>query len=143
MKKLSLIFLLFSVTNSFCQGKKVVLEEVEVKEKAIPEITILGTRYSYKERDYFIKTLLTQPFWRKDFRIKLDLSYFYKNKQNDFFLIKGKTTVKIDSIILSRNHEYKSNRKIKRLLPKIKKVLINQNNSTEVIIETFKVNHLE
>ena len=43
MRQLSLLFLLlFTITNSFCQGKKVVLEEVEVKEKAIPEITILG-----------------------------------------------------------------------------------------------------
>tara|TARA_B100002052_G_scaffold249676_1_gene237017 strand:- start:443 stop:790 length:348 start_codon:yes stop_codon:yes gene_type:complete len=115
---------------------------VEVKEKALPEITILGTRYSYKERDFFIKTLLTQPFWRKDFKMKLDLSYFYKTKQNDF-LIKGETIVKIDSIILSRKHKYKSNRKIKRLLPIIKKVSINQNISTEVIIETSVINQLK
>ncbi len=71
MRQLSLLFLLlFTITNSFCQGKKVILEEVEVKEKAIPEITISGTRYSYKERDFFIKTLLTQPFWEKDFKMK-------------------------------------------------------------------------
>lgn len=143
MRQLSLLFLLlFTITNSFCQGKKVILEEVEVKEKAIPEINILGTRYSYKERDFFIKTLLTQPFWRKDFKMKLDLSYFYQNKQNDF-LIKGETIVKIDSIILSRKHKYKSNRKIKRLLPIIKKVSINQNISTEVIIETSIINQLK
>ncbi len=143
MRQLSFLFLLlFTITNSFCQGKKVVLKEVEVKEKALPEITILGTRYSYKERDFFIKTLLTQPFWRKDFKMKLDLSYFYKTKQNDF-LIKGETIVKIDSIILSRKHKYKSNRKIKRLLPIIKKVSINQNISTEVIIETSVINQLK
>ena len=143
MRQLSPLFLLlFTITNSFCQGKKVVLEEVEVKEKAIPEITISGTRYSYRERDFFIKTLLTQPFWRKDFKMKLDLSYFYETKQNDF-LIKGETIVKIDSIILSRKHKYKSNRKIKRLLPIIKKVSINQNNSTEVIIETSVINQLK
>ena len=83
MRQLSLLFLLlFTITNSFCQGKKVVLEEVEVKEKAIPEITILGIRYSYRERDFFIKTLLTQPFWRKDFKMKLDLSYFYKETRH-------------------------------------------------------------
>lgn len=143
MRQLSLLFLLlFTITNSFCQGKKVVLEEVVVKEEAIPEITISGTRYSYKERDFFIKTLLTQPFWRKDFKMKLDLSYFYKTKQNDF-LIKGETIVKIDNIILSRKHKYKSNRKIKKLLPIIKNVSINQNNSTEVIIETSVINQLK
>tara|TARA_B100000686_G_scaffold355291_1_gene472084 strand:- start:3767 stop:4123 length:357 start_codon:yes stop_codon:yes gene_type:complete len=116
---------------------KVELDEVEIKEKALPEISILGIRYSYKERDYFIKTLLTQPFWSKDFKMKIDLSNFYKDKLNDFFLIKGKTIVKIDSKTLSRNHQYKSYRKIKGLLPKIKKVSINQNNLTQVIIETY------
>ncbi|MDG2147300.1 MAG: hypothetical protein P8K14_03655 [Flavobacteriaceae bacterium] len=74
--------------------------------------------------------------------MKLDLSYFYQTKQNDF-LIKGETIVKIDSITLSRKHKYKSNRKIKRLLSIIKKVSINQNNSTEVIIETSGRNQLE
>tara|TARA_B100001996_G_scaffold332498_1_gene281640 strand:+ start:297 stop:716 length:420 start_codon:yes stop_codon:yes gene_type:complete len=139
MRKLLLLFLLiFTITNSFCQVREFELSEVEVKEKAIPEITILGIRYSYKERDYFIKTLLAEPFWRKDFKMKLDLSYFYKDKKNDFFLIKGKTTVKIDSKILSRNHKYKSYRKIKGLLSKMKKVSINQNNLTQVIIETYK-----
>ena len=122
MRQLSLLFLLiFTITNSFCQGKKVVLEEVEVKEKAIPEITILGIRYSYRERDFFIKTLLTQPFLRKDFKMKLDLSYFYETKQNDF-LIKGETDelylidFGFSKIYMDKNNNHNEERRERKLI---------------------------
>ncbi len=128
MKKLSIIFLLFSICNGFCQGNKINLTEVEVKEKAIPEIIIEGTKFSYKGRDYLIKRLLTLPFWRNNFFLKLDLSYFYDNREDSLLLIEGETEVKIDSEILLRNHKYKTFRKIKKLLSNIKEVSINQTN---------------
>ena len=136
MKKLCLLFLLFTITGSFSQGKKIELDEVEIKQKALPEINISGIRYSFKERDYFIKTLLTSRFWSKDFKIKIDLTYFYEDKKKNFLLIEGKTLVKIDSEILFKNHKYKSNKRIKALLSKLKEVSIIQNNITQVVIKT-------
>ena len=136
MKKLCLLFLLFTITSSFSQGKKIELDEVEIKQKALPEINISGIRYSFKERDYFIKTLLTSRFWSKDFKIKIDLTYFYEDKKKNFLLIEGKTLVKIDSEILFKNHKYKSNKRIKVLLEKIMEVSIIQNNITQVVIKT-------
>lgn len=136
MKKLCLLFLLFTITSSFSQGKKIELDEVEIKQKALPEINISGIRYSFKERDYFIKTLLTSRFWSKDFKMKIDLTYFYEDKKKNFLLIEGKTLVKIDSEILFKNHKYKSNKRIKVLLEKIMEVSIIQNNITQVVIKT-------
>jgi len=136
MKKLCLLFLLFTITGSFSQGKKIELDEVEIKQKALPEINISGIRYSFKERDYFIKTLLTSRFWSKDFKMKIDLTYFYEDKKKNFLLIEGKTLVKIDSEILFKNHKYKSNKRIKVLLEKIMEVSIIQNNITQVVIKT-------
>ena len=98
MRQLSMIFLFFSISSSFCQGNKINLTEIEVKEKAIPEIIIQGTKYSYRDRDYLIKRVLTLPFWSKDFVIKMDLSYFYNNREDVFLLIEGETEVKIDII---------------------------------------------
>ena len=137
MKKLCLLFLLFTITSSFSQGKKIELDAVEIKQKALPEINISGIRYSFKERDYFIKTLLTSRFWSKDFKIKIDLTYFYEDKKKNFLLIEGKTLVKIDSEILFKNHKYKSNKRIKALLSKLKEVSIIQNNITQVLIKTY------
>ena len=137
MKQLCLLFLLFTITSSFSQGKKIELDEVEIKQKALPEINISGIRYSFKERDYFIKTLLTSRFWSKDFKIKIDLTYFYEDKKKNFLLIEGKTLVKIDSEILFKNHKYKSNKRIKALLSKLKEVSIIQNNITQVLIKTY------
>ena len=136
MKQLCLLFLLFTITSSFSQGKKIELDEVEIKQKALPEINISGIRYSFKERDYFIKTLLTSRFWSKDFKMKIDLTYFYEDKKKNFLLIEGKTLVKIDSEILFKNHKYKSNKRIKVLLEKIMEVSIIQNNITQVVIKT-------
>ena len=136
MKKLCLLFLLFTITGSFSQGKKIELDEVEIKQKAFPEINISGIRYSFKERDYFIKTLLTSRFWSKDFKMKIDLTYFYEDKKKNFLLIEGKTLVKIDSEILFKNHKYKSNKRIKVLLEKIMEVSIIQNNITQIVIKT-------
>tara|TARA_Y100000994_G_C15613927_1_gene410071 strand:- start:419 stop:832 length:414 start_codon:yes stop_codon:yes gene_type:complete len=136
MKKLCLLFLLFTITGSFSQGKKIELDEVEIKQKALPEINISGIRYSFKERDYFIKTLLTSRFWSKDFKMKIDLTYFYEDKKKNFLLIEGKTLVKIDSEILFKNHKYKSNKRIKVLLEKIMEVSIIQNNITQIVIKT-------
>ena len=102
----------------------------------MPEINISGIRYSFKERDYFIKTLLTSRFWSKDFKMKIDLTYFYEDKKKNFLLIEGKTLVKIDSEILFKNYKYKSNKRIKVLLEKIMEVSIIQNNITQVVIKT-------
>ena len=137
MKPFTLIifFLLFTFSKSFSQGKKIDLNEVEVNVKALPIINISGVNYSFKERDYFITRLLTEPFWSKNFKIKIDLSSFYEDRNYEF-IIDGKTIVKVDGEILLRGHKYRSYREIKKLLPKIKEVSVNENESTEVEIKT-------
>jgi len=137
MKPFTLIifFLLFTFSKSFSQGKKIDLNEVEVNVKALPIINISGVNYSFKERDYFITRLLTEPFWSKNFQIKIDLSSFYEDR-NYVFIIDGKTIVKVDGEVLFRGHKYRSIRKIKKLLPEIKTVSIKENGSTEVEIKT-------
>lgn len=137
MKPFTLIifFLLFTFSKSFSQGKKIDLNEVEVNVKALPIINISGVNYSFKERDYFITRLLTEPFWSKNFQIKIDLSSFYEDR-NYVFTIDGKTIVKVDGEVLFRGHKYRSIRKIKKLLPEIKTVSIKENGSTEVEIKT-------
>ena len=137
MKPFTLIifFLLFTFSKSFSQGKKIDLNEVEVNVKALPIINISGVNYSFKERDYFITRLLTEPFWSKNFKIKIDLSSFYEDR-NYVFIIDGKTIVKVDGEVLFRGHKYRSIRKIKKLLPEIKTVSIKENGSTEVEIKT-------
>lgn len=131
-----IIFLLFiTFYNSYGQGQKIELNEVEVGVNALPVITISGVNYSFKERDYFITRLLTEPFWSSNFKIKFDLSSFYEDRKYDF-IIDGKTIVKIDDEILLKGHKFRSYKKIKKLLPKIKTVSIIQNNFTEVNINT-------
>jgi hypothetical protein len=44
--------------------------------------------------------------------------------------------VKVDGEILLRGHKYHSYREVKKLLPKIKEVSVNENESTEVEIKT-------
>ena len=77
------------------------------------------------------------PFWSEDFVLKIDLSYFYEEIKNDFLLIEGETKVQIDGEILSRKHKYKSMKRIKELIPRIKEVSINKNDSIQVIIKTY------
>ena len=109
MRSLTLItfFLLITISKSFSQGTKIDLNEVEVNIKALPIITISGVDYSFKERDYFITRLLTEPFWSKNLKIKIDLSSFYEDR-NYKFIIDGKTIVKVDGEILLRGHKYHS-----------------------------------
>jgi hypothetical protein len=121
--------------NSYGQGTKIDLNEVEVNVKALPIITISGVNYSFKERDYFITRLLTEAFWSKNFKIKIDLSSFYEDRDY-VFTIDGKTMVKVDGEILLKGHKYRSYKKLKKLLPKVKTVSIIQNNFTEVNINT-------
>ena len=137
MRSLTLItfFFLITTSKSFSQGTKIDLNEVEVNIKALPIITILGVDYSFKERNYFITRLLTEPFWSKNFKIKIDLSSFYEDRNYEF-IIEGKTIVKVDGEILLRGHKYRSYREIKKLLPKIKEISVNENESTEVEIKT-------
>jgi|TARA_B110000444_G_scaffold261390_1_gene313130 hypothetical protein len=97
---------------SFSQGHKINLDELEVNKKALSVINILVVDYSFRERDYFIKRLLTESILSDSFRIKIDLSTFYKCIKKEFS-IKGETIVKIDGENLSRIRPYKSLKKIK------------------------------
>lgn len=128
-------FLNFFLSSCYSQGRKINLKEVEVNVKSIPIIYIEGVGYSFRERDYFIKLLLTESFWSDNFKIKIDLSSFYENNNSEF-VIEGKTIVKIDDEILSKKHQYRSHKKIKKLLPRIKEVSIIQNDMTEIFIKT-------
>ena len=112
-----------TLTKSFSQGRKIDLKEVEVEEKALPVIYILDKGYSFKERDKFIKLLLSNKFWKNDFFIKINLSSFDFKSSFEFDL-KGETIVKINSKILSKKHKYKTYRKIKNLIPKIENIRI-------------------
>jgi len=120
---LTILFFSNTFSKSFSQGKKIVLKEVEVEEKAIPVINILNKAYSFKERDKFIKLLLSNKFWKNNFFIKINLSSF-DNKSLYEFDLKGETIVKINSKILSKKHQYKTYRKIKNLIPKIENIRI-------------------
>lgn len=137
--RLIIFFSVITFYNSYGQGRKIELNEVEIGVKALPVITILGTNYSFKERDYFITRLLTEPFWSTNFKIKIDLSSFHEDRLYNF-IIDGKTIVKIDGEILLKGHKFRSYKKIKKLLPKVKTVSIIQNNFTEVNINTFTNN---
>ena len=120
---LTILFFSNTFSKSFSQGKKIVLKEVEVEEKAIPVINILNKVYSFKERDKFIKLLLSNKFWKNNFFIKINLSSFDNNSLYEFDL-KGETIVKINSKILPKKHKYKTYRKIKNLIPKIENIRI-------------------
>tara|TARA_B100001248_G_C27113582_1_gene332450 strand:- start:47 stop:490 length:444 start_codon:yes stop_codon:yes gene_type:complete len=137
IKKTIFIFFVCSIISSYSQGSKINLKDVQVSEKALPEIIIFGKSYSYRHRDVLIKKLLRLPFWSEDFVLKIDLSYFYEEIKNDFLLIEGETKVQIDGEILSRKHKYKSMKKIKELIPRIKEVSINKNDSIQVVIKTY------
>ena len=91
-------FLNFFLSNCYSQGRKINLKEVEVNVKSIPIIYIEGVGYSFRERDYFIKLLLTASFWSDNFKIKIDLSSFYENNNSEF-VIEGKTIVKIEEAL--------------------------------------------
>ncbi len=140
MKKNFIRLLFFSIlllsntfTKSFSQGKKIDLKEVEVEEKALPVIYILDKGYSFKERDKFIKLLLSNKFWKNDFFIKINLSSFDYKSSFEFDL-KGETIVKINSKILSKKHKYKTYRKIKNLIPKIENIRIYYYKNTATFI---------
>ena len=139
MKKNFIRLLFFSIlllsntfTKSFSQGKKIDLKEVEVEEKALPVIYILDKGYSFKERDKFIKLLLSNKFWKNDFFIKINLSSFDYKSSFEFDL-KGETIVKINSKILSKKHKYKTYRKIKNLIPKIENIAIYNYKKTDTL----------
>ena len=51
-------------------------------------------------------------------------------------LIEGETIVKIDSEVLTSKHKYKSMKRIKELIPKIKEVSIDKNDQIHIIIKT-------
>ena len=129
---LTILFFSNTFSKSFSQGKKIVLKEVEVEEKAIPVINILNKAYSFKERDKFIKLLLSNKFWKNNFFIKINLSSF-DNKSLYEFDLKGETIVKINSKILSKKHKYKTYRKIKNLIPKIENIRIYYYKKTDTL----------
>ncbi len=136
IKTITFIFFICSIISTFSQGFDINLKEVKVSEKALPEINILGENYSYKHRDVLIKKLLRLPFWSEDFVLKIDLSYFNEEVKNDFLLIEGETIVKIDGEVLTSKHKYKSMKRIKDLIPKIKEVSIGKNDQIYIIIKT-------
>ncbi len=136
IKTITYIFFMCSIIGAFSQGSEINLKEVQVSEKALPEINILGENYSYRHRDVLIKKLLRLPFWSEDFVLKIDLSYFDEEVKNDFLLIEGETIVKIDGEVLTSKHKYKSMKRIKKLIPKIKEVSIVKNDQIHIIIKT-------
>ena len=121
-----------TLTKSFSQGRKIDLKEVKVEEKALPVIYILDKGYSFKERDKFIKLLLSNKFWKNDFFIKINLSSFDYKSSFEFDL-KGETIVKINSKILSKKHKFKSYRKIRNLIPKIENIAIYNYKKTDTL----------
>ena len=129
---LTILFFSNTFSKSFSQGKKIVLKEVEVEEKAIPTINILNKNYSFKERDKFIKLLLSTKFWKNNFFLKINLSSF-DNKSLHGFDLKGETIVKINSKILSKKHKYKTYRKIKNLIRKIENIRIYYYKKTDTL----------
>lgn len=64
MKNLiSIAFLLGTLFSFGQQGKSITLDEVINTAKIIPEIYIENSAYSFKDRDLFLKKMLTSDFW--------------------------------------------------------------------------------
>ena len=131
------LFLLFISIKSVAQGKKINLDEVSVYKKALPNISISGVKYSFRDRDKFVSYILKGGFWRDDFSFKIALQKF-KYDEIFYYQMVGPTLIKIDNQTLSKYHNYNSFKKIEKLNSKIKDIELKKFISLNVIEITTK-----
>ena len=119
--RISFLLLYFYITLNHCnaQQEKIVLNEVELIEKALPSIEIRGKKYTFKGRDYLVKKIFKSRFWIDDIYIKLDLVEF-SNETKIVYEIQGKIKVFIDGYEILKNNSYKKLKAIKDLNRRIK-----------------------
>ena len=123
-----LIFLVlwFLAPVSFAQAKQIQLEEVELSKKALPIILIDGKKYSFRNRDYFVKLILKSRFWEDSFYVKVDLASFDTDSLFAYE-IDGKTRIYLDNIELDKTHQFKKKKQIQHLNKRIKEVRVVKN----------------
>lgn len=123
-----LIFLVlwFLMPVSFAQTKQIQLEEVELSKKALPIILIDGKKYSFRNRDYFVKLILKSRFWEDSFYVKVDLASFDTDSLFAYE-IDGKTRIYLDNIELDKTHQFKKKKQIQHLNKRIKEVRVVKN----------------
>ena len=124
----ALIFLVlwFLMPVSFAQAKQIQLEEVELSKKALPIILIDGKKYSFRNRDYFVKLILKSRFWEDSFYVKVDLASFDTDSLFAYE-IDGKTRIYLDNIELDKTHQFKKKKQIQHLNKRIKEVRVVKN----------------
>ena len=123
-----LIFLVlwFLMPVSLAQTKQIQLEEVELSKKALPIILIDGKKYSFRNRDYFVKLILKSRFWEDSFYVKVDLASFDTDSLFAYE-IDGKTRIYLDNIELDKTHQFKKKKQIQHLNKRIKEVRVVKN----------------
>lgn len=123
-----LIFLVlwFLTPVGFSQAKQIELNEVELSKKALPIILIDGEKYSFRNRDYFVKLILKSRFWEDSFYVKVDLTSFDTDSLFAYE-IDGKTRIYLDNIELDKTHQFKKNKQIQYLNERIKEVRVVKN----------------
>ena len=123
-----LIFLVlwFLMPVSLAQTKQIQLEEVELSKKALPIILIDGKKYSFRNRDYFVKLILKSRFWEDSFYVKVDLASFDTDSLFAYE-IDGKTRIYLDNIELDKTHQFKKKKQIQLLNERIKEVRVVKN----------------
>ena len=123
-----LIFLVlwFLMPVSLAQTRQIQLEEVELSKKALPIILIDGKKYSFRNRDYFVKLILKSRFWEDSFYVKVDLASFDTDSLFAYE-IDGKTRIYLDNIELDKTHQFKKKKQIQLLNERIKEVRVVKN----------------
>ena len=119
---ISIAFLLGTLFSFGQQGKSITLDEVINTAKIIPIIYIENSAYSFKDRDLFLKKMLTSDFWWS-FKFSIPLEE-YETKEKSNFSNSGPLRVFINDNELNKRHLFKSSRSIRALISKIDKVVI-------------------
>jgi len=103
-----------------------------VYKKALPDISISGIKYSFRNRDKFVRYILKEAFWQDDFFVKISLQKF-TDDEVFYFQMNGPTLIKINNEILSKYHKYNSFNKIKKLNSKIENISLKKFISLNVV----------
>lgn len=125
LRELIMIGFCVSFFSCIAQGKQIRLNEVELVKKALPIIVVDRNQYSFRNRDFFIKTVLKSRFWEKRFYLKMDLSSFSTDSLLSYE-IEGKVKAFIDGIELDRNHQFKKKKVIQVLNERIVHVSVSK-----------------
>ena len=115
-----------SISLCYAQRKPIELNEVELSKKALPIIVVEGEKYSFKNRDFFVKMVLKSRFWEDSFYVKVDLIAF-ETARLFTYEIEGKTRVFLDNVELNKTHQFKKKRQINTLNKQLEEVRVMKN----------------